>query len=229
MSGLQTIIDNSDSIDINRRRVVGVQMTRNEIIRTAETPTRNTWKFTVNQNNGLAYDVNRSLLEELDRLDRTTPVSVSFGSNPNMSWMFKYQGDFSTVNWNTVTVQSFVGNQLVLNIPGIFAPSTRILLPNDIIQIGGFHYPFTSVGLHTASMMVSNRLTVTVHRPNFITNSVVNQPVVVGAGVQFRVVCMNMPAYKFVPGAFKRLSDGTIGNNARIVFEEPFELVEYTG
>lgn len=229
MSGLQSIIDNSDSIDINRRRVVGVQFTRNEIVRTSETPTRNTWKFTVNQNNGFPYETSRAILEELDRLDRSIPQSVSFGSNPKMSWLFRYQGDMSPANIATITVSSFIGNQLILNMPGVYIPGSKIFLPNDFIQIGGFHFPFTSTGTYTGADIVANKLTVTTHRPNFISNNVVNQPIVVGAGVQFKVLCTNMPTYRLVPGAFRRGSDGTVMNNARIEFDDSFEFVEYTG
>jgi hypothetical protein len=229
MSGLQSIIDNSDSIDINRRRVVGVQLTRNEIVRTSETPTRNTWKFTVNQNNGFPYETSRAILEELDRLDRTIPQSVSFGSNPKMSWLFRYQGGMTLGNIGGITVSSFIGNQLVLNMPVGIAAGTNLFLPNDFIQIGSYHFPFTSTGTYTTANIVANKLTVTTHRPNFISNSVVNQPIVVGAGVQFKVVCTNMPTYRLVPGAFRRGSDGTVMNNARIEFEDSFEFVEYTG
>jgi hypothetical protein len=229
MSGLQDIINNSDSIIINRRRVIGLQFTRNEIIRTAETPTRNTWKFTVNQNNGLSYYNNRDLLEQLDLLDRMNPQDITFGDNPKMNWMFAYRGQLSTANLATVTVNSFVGNKLILNMPGAYAAGTVIFEQNDPIQIGGFPFPFTSTQRYTGANIASNRLTVTTHRPNFISNSVVNQPIVVGADVKFRVICVNMPAYRLVPGAFAKSSTGQVINNARIVFEEPFEFVEYTG
>lgn len=229
MSGLQDIINNSDSITINRRRVIGLQYTRNEIVRTAETPTRNTWKFTVNQNNGLPYYKNRDLLEALDLLDRTNPQDITFGDNPNMNWMFAYRGQLSTATIATITVSSFIGNQLILNIPSGYSAGTVIFEPNDPIQIGGFPFPFTSTQRYVGSNIVANQLTVTTHRPNFISNSVVNQPIVVGADVKFRVICTNMPTYTLVPGAFKKSSTGEVINNARIVFDEPFEFVEYTG
>lgn len=230
MSGLQSIIDNCDSIDINRRRVIGVMSTRNEIVRTSETPTRNTWKFTVNQNNGFAYNEARTLLEELDLLDRDTPQDVSFGSNPKMDWMFAYRGGLQPIDFNAISVSSFVGNQLVLNMTGVWISGVVVFEPNDFIQIGGFPFPFTSTEQYTTDDIAAGKLTITTHRPNFITNSVVNQPITVGSSVKFRLLCTNMPTYKLVPGAFRR--DPVTGkaiNNARVVFEESFEFVEYTG
>jgi len=47
MAGLQTIIDNCNGMQINRRKVVGIQITRNEIPRVSTTPTKNPWKFSL--------------------------------------------------------------------------------------------------------------------------------------------------------------------------------------
>jgi hypothetical protein len=229
MSGLQTIIDNCDSISINRRKVVGVQYTRSEIVRTSETPTRNIWKFSVNQNNGLIYNQNRALLEQLDLLDRVNPQTVSFSNNPNMNWMFSYQGVLTAGQIASITVSSFSGNQLILNMPLGIGATQVIFEPNDFIQVTGFAFPFTAIQRYTGANIVAGKLTVTTHRPNFITNQVTNLPIVVGSDVQFKLLCTNMPTYKLVPGAFSRSVSGEVINNARLVFDEPFELVEYTG
>ena len=45
MSGLQTIIDKCNGLNIDRRKMVGIQYTRNESPRTSQTPTFNPWRF----------------------------------------------------------------------------------------------------------------------------------------------------------------------------------------
>ena len=91
-TGLQTIINSCNGIKMNRRKVVGVQYTRNEIPRVSQTPTKNPWKITLDMPNSFKYSDARALMEELDTLDQTTPQVVTFGDNPNLRWIFAYQG-----------------------------------------------------------------------------------------------------------------------------------------
>ena len=178
MSGLQSILNYCNGLQIDRRKVVGIQYTRNEIPRVSQTPTRNPWKFTLDMPNRYRYNEARSLMEQLDNLDRITPQVITFSNLPQLSWIFRYQGEMSVANRNAITVTSFVGNQLVLgNLPVI--PSTRVLFaPNDLIQIGNNYYPFTS----TTQILRGTGATVTVttNRPNIITASVVGNGITVG-------------------------------------------------
>lgn len=222
---IQKIIDKSNQLTISRRRVIGVQYTRNEIIKTAQTPTINPWKFTVKAAS-FVYSEVRDMLEELDRLDRNNYENVSFSNNQNMSWMFAYRGVMSAEEWIQITVTSFSGNQLVLgNLPAL-DPSAILFEPNDIIQVGAFC--FTSVS--RVARGSSATVTVTTHRPFFSNVSPVGGSIVVGNDVVFPVVCVNMPTYKLIPGAFRKDQvTGKITNNAIVEFESDFELVEYTG
>jgi hypothetical protein len=172
----------------------------------------------------LRYYQARALLEQLDTLDRNTPQVVTFGNNPCLSWIFKYQGSLSTTQVNTMTVQSFVGNQLVLtNLPAISA--TRVLFePNDLIQIGNYTFPFTS----TTQVTRGNDATVTVttNRPNIITGVVAGENIIAGNACSFYMFCPNMPTYKLVPGGAARENGVTI-NNALIEFSDSFNLYEW--
>jgi hypothetical protein len=234
---LQAIINSCNQIQVNRRRVVGVQSTRNETYKTAETPTRNPWKFSIQSSNSLVYSSARTILEELDRLDRRTYEDITFSNHSGMSWLFAYQGDMSSSDIAHLTVTSFIGNQLVLgNLPSL-ASGSIMFKPNDIIQIVGYPYPFTVVGpaITSSNQAASNvlrgtgsSLTITVHRPNFIVDNIIGRNIVVGNAVKFRVMCANMPTYKLVPGAQTMSSTGQLINNARIEFESTFDLVEFT-
>ena len=211
---LQTIINIAESITINRRRVVGLQYTRNEIARISETPTRNPWRMTVTVSALIPYAQGRQLIEELDRLDRSIAQTVTFSNNPKLSFMFKYQGDFPT-NIATMTVQSASGKQVVLTNLFIVDPTDVVFYAGDIIQFAGYPYPFTVT--QTVQRGTGNTVTLTLHRPIFLdTGDLVGSNIVAGNSVSFRMICANMPTYTIVPGPY-------------IQFNGDFELYESTG
>jgi hypothetical protein len=217
MSGLQTIVDFCGSLKIDRRKVVGIQFTRNEIPRVSETPTKNPWRFTLELPNSFKYYEARALMEEIDNLDRTTPQLITFSNNPALNWIYKYQGTMSIAQINGITVQSFIGDQLVLqNLPVL--PSTRVLFgANDLIQIGNYTYPFTST---TQVLRGSgSTVTVTTNRPNIISGAVAGAGITVGNACEFYMFCPNMPTYKLI--------QGQVVSNALIEWSDAFQLYEW--
>lgn len=226
MAGLQTIINNASSLTIDRRKVVGLQITRNEIPRVSLTPTRQPWRMVLEMPASLRYYNNRDLLEALDTMDRVSPEIVTFSNNSCLSWIFAYQGQLSAANRSPIRVQSFVGNQLVLtNLPGV-ASTTVMFEPNDLIQLGNYPYPFTSTTRVTRGL--GNTVTVTTNRPNILSVNVVNLGITVGNDCDFYMFCPNMPTYKLKPGGYVG-RNGTTINNALIEFNDNFTLYEYVG
>lgn len=224
MAGLQTIVDYCNGININRRNVVGIQYTRNEIPRVSQTPTRNPWKITLDMPNKFRYSEARALIEELDRLDTTTPQLITFGNLTAMNWIFKYQGNMTTTQINAVTVSSYVGETLTLTGCPVIA-GAYLFRKNDLIQINNNPYPFTVVNDVAAT---ATTVTVTTSRPNIITSSVVGDGITVGAGCYFNMFCPNMPTYKLIVGGL--LSNGTtVTNNALIEWSDSFLLYEFVG
>jgi len=240
-TGLQKIIDLAESIDINRRNVVGIQYSRNEIAKVSETPTRNPWRLTVTMKALLAYSECRGLLESIDDLDARLPQNVSFSINSDLSWIARYQAqDFGAMTVTlaqALTVVSFEGNQLVLgNLPATptVNATTPIFKAGDFIQIGTgtlYPHPFTVVG--DVLRGAGNTITVTTHRPNFLLGGakfgLSGQTLTVGNNVYFRVFCPNMPTYKLMPGATQRNSAGVLTNNAYVEWGEDFKLFEWLG
>ena len=224
MAGLQTIINKCNALNIDRRKVVGIQITRNEIARTSETPTFNPWRMTLTMPASLPYQTNRDLIEALDTLDRNTPEVVTFGDNACLSWIFTYQGTMTTAQRAAITVQSFVGNVLTLtNLPAI--ASTRVLFqPNDLIQIGNNTYPFTSTTQITRG--VGATVQVITNRPNIITSSVVGLGITVGNACSFKMFCPNMPTYTLTPGGYQQ-AGGITTNNALLSWSDDFNLYEW--
>ena len=80
-AGLQTIINKASAMTIDRRKVVGVQITRNEILRTSLTPTTQPWRFKLTMPNSLRYYDSRNVLEALDTIDRYSPQTITFSDN----------------------------------------------------------------------------------------------------------------------------------------------------
>ena len=225
-AGLQNIIDKASALTIDRRKVVGVQITRNEIPRTSLTPTRQPWRFKLTMPNSLRYYNSRDILEALDTIDRYTPQLVTFSNNDCLSWIFRYQGRLSTAQLAGLTVSSFVGNQLVLSgLPGVGA-NTIMFEPNDLIQIGAHTYPFTS----TTQVLrgSASTVTITTNRPNIISGNVVGDGLTVGNDCEFYMFCPNMPTYKLIPGGYVASGTTTL-NNALIEFSDDFELYEWVG
>jgi len=229
MSGLQSILNYCNGLQIDRRKVVGVQYTRNEIPRVSQTPTKNPWKFTLDMPNSYRYNDARSLMEQLDTLDRITPQVITFSNLPQLSWIFRYQGAMNSGQISTITVQSFVGNQLILTgLPAVGA-GTVLFQPNDLIQIGstGVHpYPFTS---RTQVLRGSSgTVTITTNRPNMLTGTLTGLGIIVGNDCEFNMFCPNMPTYKLIPGGYERTNNVLVGN-ALIEFSDAFQLYEFVG
>lgn len=221
---LQRILNACETLNFDRRKVIGVQYTRSEIAKITETPTRNPWRFNLKISAALLYNQNRDLLETIDYLDRRYPETVSFNANPNLSFMLAYQGD-AKANVANITVTSFTGTTLTLgNLPTItggVSANTVLFKKGDFIQIKTFPFPFTA----TADVLrgSGSTVTVTTHRPNFITENgtqtVVGKGINVGNDVQFRMFCPNMPTYTL---------SSALKNNPMIQWTSDFSLVEYT-
>lgn len=238
MPALQDIINKAGSIQVNRRKVVGVQVTRNEIPRTSLTPTRQPWQFTVELPNSLRYYNNRSLLESLDYIDRYTPQVITF-SGTCLDWMFAYQGAFTSGEISGLTVASF--NGAILRLTGVPSKSSNFVCfgQNDLIQIGSNPYPFTVTGPYNPSTQATTLGPVTygtntggdlyirMNRSNFIS-STVGSGITVGPSCQFNLFCPNMPTYKLIPGGYVETSGVTV-NNALVEFSDPFNLYEWVG
>jgi len=227
MAAIQTIIDNCSGMTINRRKVVGIQITRNQIPRVSTTPTKNPWQITLDMPTSFKYADARALMESVDVLDRTGYEDVTFSNNACLNWIFAYQGALSLIQLNTITVNSFDNNVLELNVSLISEPANTVMFkPNDLIQIGTHPYPFTVTEevLRGSGTIVP----IVMSRPNIITGSVVGNNITVGNTCTFRMFCPNMPVYKLIPGGYSQ-SGGVTTGNAFIEWSEAFQLYEYVG
>lgn len=230
MPALQIIINKASTIQFDRRKTLGIQYSRSEIAKVSETPTRNPWRMNVSLANFLPYSTNRDLLEQIDYLDRRFPELISFSGNDRLKWICSYQGAMTTNQIADIRLNGFTGNQLILqNLPTVnlsFPSTTLMFKAGDFIQIAGYPHPFTVV--NDVQRGNGSTITVTTHRPNFISATVQNLGILVGSNVSFKMFCPNMPTYKLVPGG-TRITNGTMTNNALIEWSGEFQFYEWTG
>jgi hypothetical protein len=214
---IQNLINVASSLEINRRKVVSQQMTRSDVVKVGETPTRNPWKMTVGLSVVKPYATARALMESVDYYDRAIYQDITFSNNPKLSYMFAYQGDLNLAQRNNLRVSSFSGNQLVLTGLPTGNASNNIVKAGDIFTINSLPYPFTSVN----DVQRGNDVTVTIttNRPNFLTSNLSNGTLQFGNVVSFRMIAASMPVYKLIPG----------GGSALVQFTGDLQLVEYTG
>lgn len=220
---IQRIWNLAGEMKINRRKMVGVQFTRSQLPRTDLTVTKNPWVFSVTVP-GLPWANMRNIIESIDLLDRYQPETITIGNNPNFAWLYRYQGDRLTIPTG-LTVSSFTGNQLVIgNITGL-TNGQYLFRAGDMLQINTSPFPYTSTTdvLYTGAATV----TVTTHRPNIASTSVVGQTINVGPNCQISVFCPNMPTYSLTPGAYKYTAASGIINNAIVNFDSDFQLYEW--
>jgi hypothetical protein len=215
---LQAIVDIAEQITINRRRMIGIQYTRNQIVRTSATPTRNPWRFSVKVSAAIAYTDARELLEAIDFTDRDTAHQITFSNNPGLSYIFAYRGDMTGDEITNIIATQFIGKEMIVqNLPDRLSPAEYIFKQGDIIQLYGRPYPFTVTD--DVQRGSSTAVIVPVHRPNFLSNAVNSEAITVGNDVSFNMICTNMPTYVLMPGT----------NGAYIQFSGDFELYEDTG
>ena len=187
--GLQTIINLADGLDINRRRVMGIQYTRSEVAKVNETVTRNPWKFTLTVPAMLEYNEIRDLLEDIDRLDRRTPEVISFstatGASAGLGFVFKYRGDMTPSQVSGVTISSWSGNQLTLtNLPTMNSDA-YMFKKGDFVQVQGYPYPATVQ--YDVLRGTGTTVVLTTHRAPFgaLATVAVGRHILVGNDVEF--------------------------------------------
>jgi hypothetical protein len=224
MAGLQTIVNGCNELNINRRNVVGIQYTRNEIPRVSMTPTKNPWKMTLTMPNSLRYSEARSVMEAIDTLDRYQPEVITFSNNSKLNWIFAYQGAMSAGERNALTISSYVGSTMTLGSLPTMSPTSVLFEPNDLIQVVGHTYPTTV--RHQVLRGSASTVTVETGRPNIITADVSGLGLVIGNACQWYFFCPNMPTYKLVVGG-QSMSGTTVTNNALIQWSDSFQLYEW--
>ena len=130
----QTVIDNAQTISINKRRKVSVTASRDGTVKTLSLGAQ-PWTFEVKMPDGPTWTTMRPLVERLEYLDRTTVGSIQINKTAH-SWISGYQGNLSNPNAITVLHSTTSSNTLTIvdGAGGLSAGKYRFRA-GDLIQV----------------------------------------------------------------------------------------------
>lgn len=198
----QTILDISQSITVNNRRMVGQQYSRSGQVRTAQYVTSVPWVFTVKPHAFLYYPQVRDVIQTIDNLDRQTAATITFNST-NLQWFTSYQGQLTSGQAAALTLDSVpAANATTISVGNLPAVGSSVIVfkAGDFIQLGSYPYKVTAQVLRGSGSTVN----VTLHRPVIGTPST-GTLTAVGSACTFSVVAEACPTYALNPmtdGAF---------------------------
>tara|TARA_R110000803_G_scaffold24966_8_gene59861 strand:+ start:292 stop:951 length:660 start_codon:yes stop_codon:yes gene_type:complete len=201
--GMQTVIDKTTYLTINKRKVVGESISRSGLYKTSERSPA-LYTFTVGAPQGLKYSDNRGLLEDLDTMDRLAEANVDFGdTNSGLSYLTEVKGSIASPDTGGgLTMVGYSGNDLYINFSGATG-SGDMLKKGDYIQPLGntstYRYPY-QITSDVASTTGPN-VTVSVHRPIIAQDGVAltSGTFRLGKKCRFNVKALKMPVYSVVP------------------------------
>lgn len=194
---LQTIINHAESINVDRRPIVGQTISRAQYIKTAETGAR-VWKFIITPSNGWRYEKYRSVLEDLDFQDRITEEQINFANNTNLAWITAYQGELTAFELGQIRTQGINFNTIVLkDLPSV-APTTIIFKKGDYIQLENSRYPYTVTDNIVRGS--NSTIIIPINRAYVVDGATTEQKIKVGNEITFRVIATNMPTWTIGPG-----------------------------
>jgi hypothetical protein len=205
---LQTIIDRAQTIEIDRRRIVGQTISRSQRIKTSERATAQPWKFTVTPPAYLKWADSRGVIEVIDSGDRVNEYEISIGNTAGTNYITRYQGNLLQTQLDDLSVSSVGTSSLVIStLPsigasakvGLVSTTTVVLSRGDFIQPENSRYPYTV----TSDVLRGSGSTVSVSLNRALITSegitLTGNGVVVGNSCTWQVVISGLPSYQLTP------------------------------
>lgn len=180
----QWIIDNAESISIDRQTIVGQTITRNQTVR-ANSRGSSIWKFTVKLPDGLRWTDIRGNISQAEKLGRFTPANISISTSGQASWLSKYQGNSANYTGFVATITT--GSDTITLTTSPTTTSGYKFRAGDIIQLGS-----TGKVYSVAADVAYNSNTVQLNRA-VIDASASNVSLKVGPNCSWSVVCTQFP------------------------------------
>lgn len=184
-TAFQTVINNAESISINRRRKVAQTISRDGTVKSTSLGGQ-IWEFEVQLPSGPAWTTYRPLIERMEALDRTTVGTIQINSAGH-SWLSRYQGNLSSTSGITVSFSS--GNLVTITAgaTGLTAGQFRFRA-GDFVQLGssGSVYSVAEDVAHNAANIVLNRP---------VREAAGSYSLIVGPAVTWSVICVQFPKW----------------------------------
>lgn len=182
----QWIIDNAESISIDRQNLVGQTVTRNQTVRTVARG-GGIWKFTVKLPDGLTWSNIRGNISLAEKLGRSTPATISINSSGQAPWLTKYQGN--SANYTGFVASITTGSDTITLTTSPTTLTGYKFRAGDLIQLGSSGKVYT-----VAADVAYNSNSVTLNRA-VIEATATNVALRVGPNVSWTVVCTEFPSW----------------------------------
>jgi hypothetical protein len=181
----QWIIDNAESISINRKKTVAATTARDGTTR-AVSRGGQIWRFDVKLPDGPPWTEIRQYITQAENLDRTTAANISF-SDSGHQWLVKYQGN--STNYTGFVASITKGSTSITLTTSPTTTSGYKFRAGDFIQLGASGKVYT-----VAADVAFNSNTVTLHRP-VLENSATGVSLRVAENCVFNVLCVQFPEW----------------------------------
>jgi hypothetical protein len=180
----QWIIDNAETVSIDRRQIVASTQARDGTVR-AVSRGGQAWKFVVKLPDGPKWTDYRQQISITEKLDKVTTGTFKF-SDTGHRWLVGYQGN--SANY-TGFVASATKNSPTLTLTT--SPSTSSgfkFRAGDFIQLGNSGKVYT-----VAADVPFNSNTVTLHRP--VLDATASYTLRVAENCEWTVICTQFPQW----------------------------------
>jgi hypothetical protein len=181
----QWIIDNAESISVDRRKVVASTQSRDGTVRAVSRGSQ-AWRFEVRLPDGPRWTDYRQYISQAEALDRTTTATVQF-NDTGLNWFIKYQGN--SVNYTGFVATITQGSNTITLTTSPTTSSGFKFRAGDVIQLGSSGKCYT-----VAADVAYNSNTVTLHRP-VIDASASGVALRVAENCVFTLICKEFPTW----------------------------------
>lgn len=183
----QYVIDNATELSITKRQRVSQTVSRSGVVKTASLGGQ-IYEIRARLPDGPRWSENRSFIEQIEALDRTTVSTISI-NNPGHDYIIGYQGVQPDPNTVTVTPSATPNRLSITGGVTISGGGNLLFKAGDYIQLGNNGTVYTV----TSNVAATNTI-IDVHRPvkepqglTFTLN--------VGQNVSWNVICVSFPTW----------------------------------
>lgn len=184
-TAFQTVIDNAQSISINRRKKVAQTTSRDGTVKSTSLGGQ-VWEFDVKLPDGPSWQEYRPLIERMEALDRVSVGQIQINSSGH-EWLSGYQGDLGSTSGIQVSYTS--GNQVTITsgATGLSSGQYRFR-SGDFIQLGSSGSVYSVV-----NDVDYNDTVITLNRP--VRETAGTYTLLVGQNVVWDVICVKFPQW----------------------------------
>jgi hypothetical protein len=203
---LQVIIDTATSIEFDRRRIISTSISRSQRIKTAERLTAQPWSFKITPAGAFRFSDNRGVLENLYLNERVEEYQVRLANNPRLSYITDYRGELSSTQLTGLRTTATSTASITVDLLPSVSSATIVFRSGDFVQPANSRYPYTVTG--DVLRGTGTTVTLPLNRPIITSENIVltNQSLRVGTDTTMRLLVVDLPSYKIVPGGLVQFS-----------------------